>query len=258
MRKGNCCSRIKYQEFPSSKGLNAILAVRAQNRKKGSPIVKKTTACRNNCNKNPLLSSSKSKRQIRKAKGSAKSKANFCIDLFVPEEARWRICHSSQDRISQLQMKLIYYTLNSNFKGKMDVISNFLSKARVGRDPPIPEWSWETQTKWKGQCRSDLMQSPVNILKSSIKKPSGDFNISYSFLPVLTMIKRNEKEIIATFMNFGGVVQVSIGGVYSLFTPTFISFRFPGEHVFEGRRYMGEMIVHLKELSSQRVKIQFN
>ena len=246
---------MKYNEFPSKKGLDGILAVRAQNRKKGNPIIKRTALCKNKCNKNPLTSSSKTKKEIQKSNVSAKSKANYCIDLYVPEEARWRICHSSQDRISQLHMKLIYNTLNSNFQGKMDIISSFLSKARIGRDPPIPEWNWETQNKWKGQCRSDLMQSPVNIMKSSIKKPSGSFNISYSFLPVFTMIKRNQKEIIATFMNFGGIVQVSIGGVYSIFTPTHMSFRFPGEHVFEGKRYMGELILHLVEIASQRVKI---
>ena len=67
------------------------------------------------------------------------------------------------------------------------------------------------------------------------------------------MIKRNQKEIIATFMNFGGALQLSIGGTYALFTPTYMSFRFPGEHLFEGRRYMGEIVIHMVEITPQRV-----
>jgi carbonic anhydrase len=134
----------------------------------------------------------------------------------------------------------------------MNVISGFLAKARVGREEPMDHWSWESQNKWKGRCKSTLMQSPINLTKSNVKKVSKAFNVAYNFLPVYTMMKRNEKEIIATFMNFGGTVQLSIGGTFVLFTPTYMSFRFPGEHMFEGRRYMGEIILHLVEMSSQR------
>ena len=218
-----------------------------------NPIIKSNKVCINKCNKNPLLSGSRKKKEIEKMKKSSVESANFCIDLMVPDEARWRICHKSQDRISALHMKIIYYTLNANFRGKMDVISSFLSKARVGREEPLNDWHWENQDKWKGTCKSDLMQSPINILKGNVKRPNDNFNISYNFLPVYTMIKRNQKEIIATFMNFGGALQLSIGGTYALFTPTYISFRFPGEHLFEGRRYMGEIVIHMVEITPQRV-----
>ena len=256
MRSGSCCTRMKYQEFPAAKGLAGILPARAQNKKKGKkPIIKKTKICVNKCNKNPLLNASKKKKEMEKMKKSARLAANYCLELFVPDEARWRICHKSQDRISALHMKVIYYTLNANFKGKMDIISGFLSKARVGREAPMNDWTWEHQNKWKGRCKSNLMQSPINLLKSNVKKASTGFTISYNFLPVYTMMKRNQKEIIATFMNFGGTVQLAIGGTYVLFTPTYMSFRFPGEHLFEGKRYMGEIVIHLVEMSNQRVNL---
>jgi len=253
MRSGSCCTRMKYQEFPAATGLAGILPVRAQNKKKGKkPLIKKGKICVNKCNKNPLLAASRKKKAMEKMKKSARMAANFCLEIMVPDEARWRICHKSQDKISALHMKLIYYTLNSNFKGKMNVISGFLAKARVGREEPMSNWSWEKQDKWHGRCKSNLMQSPINLLKSNVKKAHTGFAISYNFLPVYTMMKRNQKEIIATFMNFGGTVQLAIGGTFVLFTPTYMSFRFPGEHLFEGKRYMGEIILHLVEMSSQR------
>ena len=245
---------MKYQEFPAPTGLGGIIPVRAQNQKKGkSPIIKKNKICVNKCDKNPLLAISKKKKEMENLKKTAKLAANYCLEITVPDEARWRICHKSQDRISALHMKLIYHTLNSNFKGKMGVISDFLSRARVGREEPIVNWNWETQNKWKGKCRSNLMQSPINLLKSEVKNASNNFSMSYNFLPVYTMIKRNQLELIVTFMNFGGTVQLAIDGNYVLFTPTYMSFRFPGEHMFEGKRYMGEIILHLVEMSTQRV-----
>merc|ERR1712032_1608262 len=253
MRSGSCCTRMKYQEFPAATGLAGILPVRAQNKKKGKkPLIKKKKICVNKCDKNPLLAARKKWYAEQKLKKTARMAANFCLELFVPDEARWRICHKSQDRISALHMKLIYFTLNANFRGKMNVISGFLAKARVGREEPMDHWSWEAQNKWKGRCKSTLMQSPINLTKANVKQVSKAFNVAYNFLPVYTMMKRNEKEIIATFMNFGGTVQLSIGGTFVLFTPTYMSFRFPGEHMFEGRRYMGEIILHLVEMSSQR------
>ena len=97
MRSGNCCSRMRYQEFPSAKGLDGILPKRAQNGGKGkNPIIKSNKVCINKCNKNPLLSGSRKKKEIEKMKKSSVESANFCIDLMVPDEARWRICHKSQ------------------------------------------------------------------------------------------------------------------------------------------------------------------
>jgi len=245
---------MRYQEYPSAKGLKGILLARAQNGKKGKgPSIKKNKLCKNNCNKNPLLSSSKGKKGEKKTKGNAKNLANYCLELNVPDEARWRICHKNQDRISALHTKLIFYALNANFKGNMSVISNFLTKSRIGREAPLKDWHWENQHKWNQLCRSTVMQSPLNIIKNNVKKPGSGFSVSYNLLPVYTMMKRNQKEVIAAFMNFGGLVQLSIGGTYVLFTPTYMSFRFPGEHTFEGKRYMGEIVLHLVEMSSQRV-----
>jgi carbonic anhydrase len=97
------------------------------------------------------------------------------------------------------------------------------------------------------------MQSPINIIPSKATKAQGvNFTISYHLLPVHTLIKRNEKEIIVAFMNFAGLFQVSIDNSYLLFTPVYMSFRFPGEHLLNAKRQMGEILIHFAELSTQR------
>lgn len=256
LRSGSCCSRMKYQEFPAAHGLKAILQVKAQNPKKKSknkkPIIKKSKAVcvDNSCKNNPLNGSGKLKK---KSFNSAKYNSNFCLEINVTDEARWRICHKNQDRISALHTKLIFGALNKNFPGKMSVVSNFLAKSRIGREAPLKDWHWENQNKWNNMCKSREMQSPINIRKGDIKKPGDGFGIKYNFLPVYTMMKRNQHEIITTFMNFAGILSINIHGVYTNYTPTYMSYRFPGEHTFEGKRFMGEIIIHLVELASQRV-----
>ena len=48
-------------------------------------------------------------------------------------------------------------------------------------------------------------------------------------------------------------MKLEIENRFVLFTPQYMSFRFPGEHTYEGKRYMGEIVLHLVEMSSQRV-----
>ena len=44
------------------------------------------------------------------------------------------------------------------------------------------------------------------------------------------------------------MVQINLNNNNILFKPMYISFRFPGEHSFGGKRFNGEMLLHLKEL----------
>ncbi len=263
IREGNCCSRIEYKEFPNKKGLDGILGARSEKneinnkntKSKQKPSIWDRLKMINKNHKNILLDT-KNKSIINENKEISDTPnyySNICLDLIIPDEARWRICHSNKNKISELHIKLIYFTINSNFKMNINLFSNLISKANNKEDKLLFKWNWEKQNNWNGQCKSKYMQSPINIRKYNIKKPSKDFNISYNFLPVYTIIKKNQNEIITSFMNFGGTVKIEIDGIYLLFTPTYMSFRFPGEHLFEGKRYMGEIIIHLTEMSSQRV-----
>jgi hypothetical protein len=194
---------------------------------------------------------------MKKKKTSPRVLANFCLDLWVPDEARWRICSVTQDKISQLQTKLTFNILDQQLKGNANLIANVLSNARLGREPVVREWSWQTQTNWDGYCKSTFMQSPINIVKKDITNDGVNFLINYHLLPVNTLIKRNYKEVIVAFMNYGGLFQFSIEGTYLLFTPTHMSFRFPGDHTINGVRPFGEILIHFAELGKQRVNNLF-
>jgi carbonic anhydrase len=255
LERGGCCSRIKYQQFPAERGLASILIALARNKKVGPPTIKfnRGTQCRTNCSKSPLNSVSRPKKEIVKTKQAPVFNANFCIDLYVPDEARWRICSGSQDKISKLHMKILFNLVDKKLKGKASAIANILSNSRAGREPPIPSWTWDNQDKWKGTCTSTLMQSPIDIISNRSIKASGiNFTISHHLLSVHTLIKRNEKEVIVAFMNFGGLFQISIDNSYLLFTPVYLSFRFPGEHLVDSGRKLGEILIHFAELSTQR------
>jgi len=250
---GRCCSRITYNAFPGGKGLETILVATAKNTKKGNPIIKTNnqSQCVNNCKANPLTAVSTPKKQLKKTRQSPRLNANFCLDLYVPDEARWRVCSVSQDKISRLHMKILFNILSAKLKGSSS-ITNFLTNARVGRETPVGNWNWSTQEKWKGKCKTTFMQSPINIIKSATTKAKGNFSVSHHLMPVHTLIKRNFKEVIVAFMNFGGLFQITIDNTYLLFTPVYMSFRFPGEHLIDGIRPMGEILLHFAELSTQR------
>ena len=148
-------------------------------------------------------------------------------------------------------MKILFNLLNTKLKSNAS-ITNFLTNAHVGREEPINNWNWNTQEKWGGKCKTTFMQSPININKVSTLKSSVNFSVSHHLNPVHTLIKRNFKEVIVAFMNFGGLIQISIDNTFLLFTPVYMSFRFPGEHLFDGVRHHGEILLHFTELSSQR------
>jgi carbonic anhydrase len=261
LQNGICCSRIKYHQFPAEKGIKSILIATAHNVKKGDPKIKFNNAsqCSSNCQKSPITSVSKTKKEIQKSKHTPVEDANYCIDLYVPDEARWRVCSGSEDKISKLHMKIVFNVVSSKLKGRAGLISNVLQNSRIGREVPVARWSWENQEKWKGSCSANFMQSPINILPKQVVKAKGvNFSISHHLLPVHTLIKRNEKEAIVAFMNFGGVFQILIDNTYLMFTPVYMSFRFPGEHLIDGDRKLGEILIHFTELSKQRKTMTSN
>jgi hypothetical protein len=254
---GKCCSRITFHTFPPTKGLEAVLAATVKtDPKTGKAIIHQNKNCNEKC-ADPMTAASKPKAEIKKEKVSPKVEANNCLDLYVPDEARWRICSPSQDKITELHTKLLFNILEQKFKNDPMLISNVLSKARIGREPPQKDWSWSGQEHWAGFCKSTVMQSPINIVKSKIVKPEATFSIKHQLLQVHTMMKRNGKEVISTFLNYGGAFQINIHNSYILFTPTYMSYRFPGEHLIDGERSMGEILLHFAEVSNQRVSLLF-
>ena len=71
---------------------------------------------------------------------------------------------------------------------------------------------------------------------------------------VHTLVKKNFNEIIVTFLNFAGIMKLTVDGTYLLYTPQFMSFRFPGESIIDGKRSMGDILLNFAEISSERVR----
>ena len=58
-------------------------------------------------------------------------KANYCLEILVPNEARWRLCSDKAKYISKLQLQIQYNILLSTTGSKdLKLISIFLIKQR--------------------------------------------------------------------------------------------------------------------------------
>lgn len=181
--------------------------------------------------------------------------ANKCLDLSIPDEARWRICSNNREKIANLHTQILFNILSAKLKNKPNEIANMLANVKAeidsGAQVEIGDWNWEEQDKWAGKCNNGIMQSPINIYTDQARSPSNlNLSITHHLEPVHTLIKKNQEESIVTFINFGGVLQFSIDSTYLLFTPTYMSFRFPGEHLFNGERKNGEILIHFTEITS--------
>ena len=68
---------------------------------------------------------------------------------------------------------------------------------------------------------------------------------------VHTLIKKNFGEVIVVFRNFAGVLKLSTDGGYLNFTPQYMSFRFPGETIIDGKRSDGDIQLHFAEMTDK-------
>lgn len=264
-KEGRCCKRITYEEFPASTGLKSIIPAIPVTAKGKKAVNKAKFAAKQvsgGCGKgqsaksaargNPVTSPSKSKKGIKKGLSHV-LQANFCLLIHVPDEARWRICSDKQDTIGKLQLKIVFSILKMKNKGKSGLMDKFINNVRVGNVEDVGKWSWDHQDKWKGKCQTTFMQSPIDIKTTKLTKPSANFNVALHLTEVHTLIKRNNGEIIVTFLNFGGVLKLNIDNTYVLYTPQYMSFRFPGESIINGKRFDGEIQLVFAEISKQRV-----
>lgn len=102
---------------------------------------------------------------------------------------------------------------------------------------------------WKDRCKSNFIQSPINMdAVKIISKLQKDLAISYNFYDVYPIISRRFNEAIVKFSHHPGVLMMTLGSNKVIFVPKYISFRFSSEHSFNGKRYDGEIQIHLEEL----------
>jgi hypothetical protein len=268
-----CCNRITYEEFPAGNTIQNIipaikatvtgkkLVERARSRKDGSicRAPKKPSAIKAaSKSANPVNSPSPSKKVANSAlMKSEKKQANFCILIFSPEEAKWRICSYKKSDIKKLHLKIVYNVIKLRSKKNQKILEKLIQNPK-GLFPNInTEWNWDHQDKWTGNCKSGIMQSPINYSTSYAKKATGNFVMSMKLTPTHTLIKKNFGELIIVFLNFAGILKLEVENQYSLYTPQYISFRFPGETIIDGVRSLGDMQIHFAEISKNRVILNF-
>jgi len=184
------------------------------------------------------------------------NKANFCLEIFAENEAKWRLCSDKSSRIMKLQMQIQFNIVLSShkFKRRYQALNKFLMNSRTKSDHFfIKNFNWRTQRNWPGYCKSKFIQSPINITKESVcAAPEKPFKINYNFLDTFVKIEKRYSEVIIKFTNDPGILIINKGSRKILFKPKFLSFRFPGEHIILGKKYSGEILMHCDELNPDK------
>merc|ERR1712032_1465099 len=183
-------------------------------KKKSSKISASGTAS------SPVFTPSVSKKVAKSAvMNSAERLANFCVMIFAPDEARWRICSDKKSEVKKLHMKIVYNVLKKKSNKNRKVLEKLVDNPKGLSSPSLGNWNWDQQDKWKGMCKSGIMQSPIDYTTASAKRPYGNFNMSMKLTRTHTLIKKNFGEIIIVLLNFGGILKLEIDKRFSLFTP---------------------------------------
>jgi len=159
-------------------------------------------------------------------------------------------------------LKIIFAIVNATNKSKKPgMTQKLLSNSKLSATPVKINWNWETQKKWGGKCSSTLMQSPIRIIETPISGEAIDgsgsteaFKVSYNLLNTHVEVVRRFNEIVVKFVNDPGLIMVESGNKRTLFQPKYISFRFPGEHNINGKRYSGDMLVNCREVSEKKTQ----
>lgn len=181
-------------------------------------------------------------------------KANYCLEIFAAFRARWRICSFRPIDAYRLQLKIVFSLIKTTVDMKKSkgtvVVEKFLTNSKLAPEPVNANWNWATQRKWQGKCTSKYMQSPIKIVEettSTTQTPG--FKIKYNLFNTQILVIRRFNEIIIQFKNDPGLMMIEFDGKRILYKPSYISFRFPGEHSILGKRYAGDMLINCEEVS---------
>jgi carbonic anhydrase len=220
LRSGKCCKNVKFREYPGCKG--------------------------ETCPKNPT-------------NGPMEIASNYCVEIKNKDNFTWRLCFDKRSVMSKFHTQLSFNIMAR--KGKMDTktLEKFmlkLSESKESGKDGLKTWHWDTQKNWKGQCQNkESLQSPINIETSVTKgsKFSGSkYGIEYTFDEVHTLVRKHYNELHVHFTESAGVFKLWVDNQALIYQPQYMSFRFPGEHLYNGKRYPGEVLIHLTEMNPNR------
>jgi carbonic anhydrase len=184
--------------------------------------------------------------------------SNFCVDIHTNTGNMFRICSDNISEITKLQTQINYNIIKLNSKNKIDqkVLEKFMINLSTNtkNNESMKKWHWDDQKQWEGFCNdNNQLQSPIDIETSKVsgvkEKEEINFGINYHFEDILTSIRKNNNQMLVHFLNYAGLLKFFVGNVNLVFQPQYLSFRFPGEHTIDGKRYPGEVLIHFTELN---------
>jgi len=206
------------------------------------------------------ISSDFKSRFISKRHITGNNKLNFCVEIFIINKVKWRICSIRRTNIFRLYIKLKFNIIISGNKIKgaramKQMFYKFLSWPYFpAKKMTSLDWDWNNQDKWEDNCKSDFMQSPRRIdeYNTSIDQKR-KLKVNYRFDNVKIEIVKHGPELIVLFKENQGLLMISYGKNYSFFYPKYISFRFPAQHIVLGKRFPGEILITFEDYVKEEV-----
>lgn len=201
IENAKCCNRVTYEEYSPDTSIHSIIPA-IKSTVTGKKLIQQAKAIKNGATctnpklplskrANPINSPSVSKKKAKAAKAKPeKMLANFCILIFVPNEARWRICNYKKSSIKKLQLKITYSVVKLKSKNNFKILNKLIQNPNILTTPPMSNWSWDDQDKWTGMCQSKRMQSPINIPSAKAQRPHLNFQMHMKLAPSHVLVKK--------------------------------------------------------------------
>lgn len=185
--------------------------------------------------------------------------SNYCVEIRKRDNFTWRLCFDKRSVVSRFHTQLSFNILARSGKVDTKTLEKFMLKLSENKESGkdnLKLWHWDTQKDWKGECRNkDNLQSPINIETPLAKRTSltgTRYGIEYQFDEVHTLIRKHYNELHIHFTESAGVLKLWVDNQALIYQPQYMSFRFPGEHLYNGKRYPGEVLIHLTEMNPNR------
>jgi hypothetical protein len=218
-------------------------------------------------NKNEKIPGKKSKstsdfksKYISKRHITGNNKLNFCVEIFILNKTKWRICSTTRTNIYRLYIQLKFNIIRTGNKIKgpaalKKMFYKFLSWSHFPAKK-MTSWNWDfnNQDKWEDNCKSKLMQSPRRIEEYNTSlHQKRKFQVNYKFESVKVEIVKHGPELIVLFKENPGLLMISFRKGFSFYYPKYISFRFPAQHIVLGKRFPGEILITFEDKVKEEV-----
>ena len=145
----------------------------------------------------------------------------------------------------------------------MNIIKNYL--VEIGKygdmswvtmgSAMFDDWTWLQQNEWPGVCKDGKAQSPIDIESSATTlAPNMRFVWEYKSEDVpIAKYNGHEQVIEGEFGGFTHQLEVGVRKYHAYK----MTFKFPGEHQFDGQEFDGEILVYHKSNNGLKAIVSF-